>query len=212
MSNDLMLDVGQADELKKAFRRNCSGDSIWTNEKIKRLSEGDILARVLDVIDGRAEIMKIIPPEEKIVDTIIRVNRSVSPAYPDWMKKVLHKDLELSGPSEYDINEVQEWLHSEQANGIVKGDVIYKHLKDNDMIKDQLGLADLLAIQAKGIAFFRKYFAGKAVFGWRSVVRHDHDNLLVPYLVERGGEVIVDWYWLEHAWDSSNPSLRFASK
>jgi hypothetical protein len=170
------------------------------------------LPSFLDVIRGNLEVVAIKLPEEKIIDTIIRVNRSVSPVYPEWTRKVMHKDLELSGPGEYDISIVQEWRHSDQDNGVVKGDVIYKHLKNNDMIKDQLGLADLLAIQAKGIAFFRKYFTGKAVFGWKSVVRASNDNLRVPDLIEDGGEVLLPWRWLGRGWDSCRPALRFASK
>ncbi len=210
MSN-LMLDVGQADELKKAFRRNGSCDRVWTNEKIKILSEGNILARVLDVIDGRAEIREIQYLAE-ISDTIIRVNHSISLVYPDWMEEVLHKDLELFGPSEYEIGLVEEWYHPQQKNGVVNGEVIHKYIIDNDILKDQLGLADLLAIQAKGIAFFRKYYAGKVVFGWRSVVRHDVVLLHVPCLFENGKEVIVRWDWFGLGWKSKYPALRFASK
>jgi hypothetical protein len=51
MSN-LMLDVDQAGELKAAFRRN-----DWTNGQIKKLCEGDILAKVRLVLEGTAEIV-----------------------------------------------------------------------------------------------------------------------------------------------------------
>jgi hypothetical protein len=147
-------------------------------------------------------------------DSIIRVNRSARPVYPDWVTDVLHEDLELSGPSEYDISTVQQWYRPKQNDGIVEGNAVYKLLKDGDMIKDQLGLADLLAIQAKGIAFFRKYFSGKGVFGWRSVVRNkdQFDNLRVPYLIESGDEVVLLWDWPILGCDSIYPALRFASK
>lgn len=56
-NNDLMLDVSQAAELKLAFRRNG-----WNNAQIKTLSEGDILAKVLQVITGQAEIKLISEP------------------------------------------------------------------------------------------------------------------------------------------------------
>ena len=53
MNSELMLDVGQANELKLAFRRE--GD--WDNEKIKALSERrGLLTQVLDVLEGRAQI------------------------------------------------------------------------------------------------------------------------------------------------------------
>ena len=47
-----MLDVDQASELKAAFRRG-----NWTNSEIKRLCEGDILARMKQVICGYAEVV-----------------------------------------------------------------------------------------------------------------------------------------------------------
>jgi ribosomal protein S27E len=46
-----MLDVGQANELKLAFRR-----ANYTNDDIKRLCEGTILADVRNVLIGCAEI------------------------------------------------------------------------------------------------------------------------------------------------------------
>ncbi|MDE1970495.1 MAG: hypothetical protein KGI50_02875 [Patescibacteria group bacterium] len=54
MSEELMLDVGQANELKLAFRR-----AGFTNQEIKTLSEGDLLARVREVLRGHAEIKRI---------------------------------------------------------------------------------------------------------------------------------------------------------
>ncbi|MFA6081855.1 MAG: hypothetical protein WC773_00355 [Patescibacteria group bacterium] len=52
--SELMLDVGQANELKLAFRR-CG----WTNEEIKKLSEGDTLVGVRQVIRGEATIQAV---------------------------------------------------------------------------------------------------------------------------------------------------------
>lgn len=49
--SDLMLDVGQANELKLAFRR-----ADWSNDDIKRLCEGSILADVRSVLRGHAAI------------------------------------------------------------------------------------------------------------------------------------------------------------
>ncbi|HDZ85654.1 MAG TPA: hypothetical protein ENH35_03860 [Candidatus Moranbacteria bacterium] len=52
--SDLMLDVDQAGELKSAFRR---GD--WTNAEIKKLSEGNVLTHVRQVVLGNAKIVQI---------------------------------------------------------------------------------------------------------------------------------------------------------
>src|SRR3989338_1525835 len=51
MDTELMLDVGQANELKLAFRR-----AGYTNADIKKLCEDDLLARLLPVVHGNAKI------------------------------------------------------------------------------------------------------------------------------------------------------------
>lgn len=53
MDNELMLDVGQANELKLAFRR-----AGYTNADIKRLVEGNLAEQFLLVIRGLATIVR----------------------------------------------------------------------------------------------------------------------------------------------------------
>ena len=151
------------------------------------------------------------PPPEPVLDFLVRVDRSVKPNYPDWMKKVMHPELELAGPAEYNLQDgVEQWLHDDQKRGSVVGNTIYKHLQKGDGLANCLNLQDGLAIQAKGIAVFRKLFAGKAVFLWGSVVQSRDGYLDVPYLIGDGGEVVVIWSWLGHRWDSDGPALRFS--
>ncbi|HEY4493541.1 MAG TPA: hypothetical protein VJB98_02890 [Candidatus Paceibacterota bacterium] len=141
---------------------------------------------------------------------IIRVDRSVRPVYPDWMKKLMHPELEQTGPADFDVNSLERWLHPDQQRGTIKGKKLYEHLKKHEMLGSCFGLTDLLAIQQKGIAFFREHFQGKAVFAWKSVVRSSVVGLYVPFLYDLGGEVVLRWHWLDDAWDSSRPALRFA--
>src|SRR3989338_7648426 len=132
------------------------------------------------------------PPPEPVLDFLVRVDRSVKPNYPDWMKKVMHPELELAGPAEYNLQDgVEQWLHDDQKRGSVVGNTIYKHLQKGDGLANCLNLQDGLAIQQKGIAVFRKLFAGKAGFLWGSVVQNRNGSLRVPYLIENGGEVVV---------------------
>ncbi len=56
---NLGLDVGQAQELKLAFRRH-----DWDNELIKRLCESNILGDALDILRGDAQAV----PIERVVD------------------------------------------------------------------------------------------------------------------------------------------------
>ncbi len=154
----------------------------------------------------------LVPLAINIPVSTIHVDRSASPAYPDWVKEALHPELEKTGPAEYDAAKLELWLHESQKKGRwVKGEKIYEHLKKEKMLESCLGLSDLLAIQVGGIAFFRQHFAGKAVFGWKSVVRHRDGNLSVPYLYENGDEVVLRWDWLGNVWHDSYPALRFAS-
>ena len=155
------------------------------------------------------------------MDTIIRVNHSVSPVYVHLQNRtieVLNKNLECSGPSKYDISLVKEQYYLTQESGGASGENIYKFLKDNDLIKDQLGIADLLAIAAKGIVFFRKYFDNKQAFGWKSVVRRiaagGKDILDVPALVERSGVACVSWAPVDHhaVFGRHTPALRFVNE
>lgn len=150
---------------------------------------------------------------EPVLDFIVRVDRSVKPIYPDWFRELEHPELEGSGPSEYNLqDEVEQWLHDDQKRGFgsVVGNTIYGHLQKGDALATCLNLQDGIAIQAKGIAVFRKLFGGKGIFLWGSVVRNRIGNLDVPFLCEDGDGVVVDWHWLANVWDSNNPALRFS--
>jgi len=163
----------------------------------------------------RAEIKPISRPErslaEAIIDSMVRVDRTVRPTYPSWMKEVMHPKLEAKGPTEFDSDKLEQWFHDDQKVGVVTGNTIYNHLKKHDMLPSCLGLRDLEEIQKLGITHFRRNFQGKAVFGWKSVVRSDDLNLRVPYLVEDGDRIVLHWRWLGDDWSAVNPALRFAS-
>jgi hypothetical protein len=166
------------------------------------------------VLNGRAKIVQVpVPVEPELhVDNMIRVGRYVRPVYPDWVKKVLHPELEKTGPAEYDLSCVEQWLHEGQKNGgWVKGRVIYEHLKNEKMLETCMSLRDLEEIQRKGIEPFRKFFKGRVVFAWKSVVQDDIGGLDVPYLYEYSGKVVLNWDWLDYDWNDLCPALRFAN-
>ena len=166
----------------------------------------------LKFLRGELTVQPVVIPKpvpELPLDFLVRVDRSVKPTYPDWFKELEHPELELTGPAEYDLNTVGLWLHDDQRNGVVVGNTIYEHLKKYNALASCLNLQDGLAIQAKGIAVFRKLFADKAVFLWGSVVQYRVGNLNVPYLCEDGGRVVVIWNWLDGSFSSGRPALRF---
>lgn len=145
-------------------------------------------------------------------DNIIRVDHSVRPSYSDWVKTVMHPELENTGPAEYDISTVEQWLHEKQKNGgCIEGNEIYTHLKKIGILKTCLGLRDLEEIKKKGIAFFREHFQDKAVFGWKGVVRDRDGSLIAPCLCDDGGKVVLLWFWLGDDWSGDDPALRLAS-
>ena len=154
-------------------------------------------------------------PAAAPIDTIIRVNRSVRLDYPDWvnpegMRSPEFLALASAGPSEYDLAEhVEQWLHERQKGGeSCEGQVIYDFLRKEGQLASHLGLADALAIQQKGIAFFREHFDGKTIFFWRTVVRHYLGHSHVPCLTERAGKVVLFWPWLSTLGSGIGPALR----
>jgi len=153
-------------------------------------------------------------------DDLIRVRRSAGRnAYPAWTtRSVVHPHLELLGPSEYNINRVQEWLHPDQSNKPVQGYAIYEYLKESNTLSEQLGIDDLRAIQSKGVAFFRKHFGNKTICAWKSIIpsltSKNTDELYVPILhkpVNVSG-MVVAWRSLSYYWSSTDVGLRFAEQ
>lgn len=143
---------------------------------------------------------------------VIHVDRSIRPVYPDWVKTVMHPELEATGPVEYELGTIDPWLHDDQKSGrTMEGHKLYEYLREKKMLESCLSLRDGEEIQKKGRAIFRKFFQGKAVFLWKSVVQRRNGLLSVPCLVEDGGGVVVCWAWLDDNWDDRNPTLRVAS-
>lgn len=98
------------------------------------------------------------------------------------------------------------WFHEGQkGNRCMRGRVIYAYLQDIRLMASCVDLAELEAIKAKGIDFFRKHFAGKAIFGWRGI-----QDGCVPYLdlLEDGGKVLLNWRWVGSSWDQDYSALR----
>ena len=141
---------------------------------------------------------------------IVKVNRSIQPSYPDWMKSVVNPKLELSGPLEYDLQSIRLWYHDDQKDSTT-GHRIYLQLQIENAFADCLGLADLLAIKAKGVKVFRSLFAGKQVCGWKSVIRSGNGDLHVPCLNAGNGKVVLSWRCLDGNWRAGSPALRFSS-
>jgi len=151
----------------------------------------------------------------KTIPTTIHVDHSTRPPYPDWaspewINAPAFMALEATGPADYGIEQIVEWLHDDQKKGIVGGTVIHDYLNQHRMRENCLGLADLLAIQNLGTDFFYEHFQGKGVFGWKSVVQDRNGDQRVSLLLGSHGQVKLNWAWLvDDSWDRRSPALRF---
>lgn len=211
--SEFILRQSAGQKLEFAVGRNGCGTL-----EVEWLSEGENFKSVGLLARGEAElVLKVKPATEVIqIDPIVRVDRSIRPVYPDWVKEGATDtpefiSLEKLGPPEFDASKLRQWVHSKKKKKVVVGTVIYDFLIQKKMLPICLGLADLLGIQAKGIEFFRQHFKNKAVFGWRSVLPRRDGDLLVPCLVLGGGRVVLYWHWLGYGWSAYSPGLRFAS-
>ncbi|MEI6480357.1 MAG: hypothetical protein WCO12_02435 [bacterium] len=144
-------------------------------------------------------------------DTLIRVDHSIKPIYPDWVKKVIHPELEGVNHSEYDISQIELYLDEGGKKGEIAGHDIYANLKTGEILETCLGLRDLEEIRGKGIIFFKKHFKGKTICGWKGVVEDLDGDYFVPCIREADGEVLLDWYDLDYSFSPSEFSGRFAS-
>jgi len=171
-------------------------DAMTNNKRFAKLLKAGFIPRsaVQDLID--------------VYDPIVCVI-DYNPKYPDWIRTRMHPELGII--KKFDVTKLQCWLHPDQVDGYIKGNVIYEEMKKHDLLKKSLGLAEFIAIQKRGIGFFRQNFYRKTPFGWRDVVLTHDGNLRVPVLYEDGIGVRLDWCLFCNDLDSSSPALRFAN-
>lgn len=140
----------------------------------------------------------------------IHVDRLVRPAYPSWIGKVVHPELENTGPNEYDLGRIELWRHDGQNTGVVAGYRIYDHLRKTDSLKSCLGLLDAAEIERSDTTVFRDIFGDKTVYFWKSVVQDRSGGLHVRCLYERSEIIVGRWDWLDLGWNDGRPSAQFA--
>ena len=142
-------------------------------------------------------------------DEIVYLNKRAILKHPDWIVKLVHPELDLYGPGAYSIKSVAQWLHEYQRKGIpILGSRIYAELKQSGELKYHLGLRDMIAIQKKGVEFYRKHFHGKYVFGWKGLVLWETGDMGVSYLFENEANVVLGSYLLQSHWLGNFVGLR----
>ena len=189
MSNDLMLDVGQANELKLAFRR-----ADYSNDDIKRLCEGNVLADVRRVLLGHASITVV----SHVIDC------DADPFVPDGWSVEEHQK---GGSFQRDASKVELWLANGQKNGkVLKGNKLRK-----EMAKKVPFNACALDYLLANPHLIPEEWKGKYVFFWGTVYRRRAGLLYVRYLCWSGD----GWDWsnrcLDDDWDEYYPAALRAS-
>ncbi|TSC61732.1 MAG: hypothetical protein G01um101448_131 [Parcubacteria group bacterium Gr01-1014_48] len=176
--SELMLDVGQANELKLAFRH-----ANYTNDEIKQLCEGTILADVHDVLVGRAEITRYI-------------DCNAQPEIPNWAHKenpiVEHLSCGMINPQRLSSASVFVENDEKLLNG-----------------EEYLARAQKLnSLNACALDFYArpenwKYLPSNinVIVFPKTVFRDSRGDRCVRYLYRDGSAWFRDYYWLAYRFD-----------
>lgn len=190
--SDLMLDVGQANELKLAFRR-----ADYSNDDIKWLCEGNVLADVRRVRLGHAAITVV----SHVIDC------DADPFVPDGWSVEEHQK---GGSFQWDASKVELWLANGQKNGEVKA-TESKNLRKEMARKVPLNACVLDYLLANP-HLIPEEWEGKHVFFWGTVYCNRHGFLRVRCLYWSDDE---RWYWgsrwLGSLWFDGDPAAVRAS-
>lgn len=123
--------------------------------------------------------------------------------YNEFVGELKYPQYEGIGPTRYAITKIR--LVSAEKYSFSTAEVIPVKLSMENRLEVCLELADLEQIRKKGRDFFRRHFRGKKIFAWRSVCQRSvmsrRPDLAshVPFLSERGGKVVISWFW--DGWD-----------
>lgn len=184
--NELMMDVGLANEIKLAGRRAGA-----TAEDLKVLAEGDNLAKILPVLRGFAEVTM-----RKLV-----IDGDAKPYCPENWSVESHLKM---GQTEFDPSKIELWLAEGQKNGWVNGKVLRKEIEKLEGVMNANMLDGLL----KNQHLIPESWKGKAVMFWGTIYRASYGNLCVRYLYWHGDAWYWSYYWLGYDFLGFNPAAR----
>ncbi|MBU4480026.1 hypothetical protein KKG48_01100 [Patescibacteria group bacterium] len=124
---------------------------------------------------------------------------------------VVCPELEATGPNEYNIAIVEQWLDVQQKGGKnIMAELLYTEYDAELNLKRCLSLRDLEEISKKGGTFFDKNFKIRIGLAWKSVIKSKIDGSFhCPYLSSSGGFVDIHWLFLGEKLDGSCPAFRF---
>jgi len=196
--SDLMLDVGQANELKLAFRR-----ADWSNDDIKRLCEGNVLVDVRSVLRGHASIAIV----QHVIDC------DAAPFNPWANDGWTVEEHQKGGQWKFDPKEVEFFLASGQKDGkVIEGNKLRKELAKKPVFN--ANVLDYLLAHPELIPDEWKADGNgntRYIFFWGTVYRDRDGDLCVRCLFWNDGR--WDWSrnWLDYGWRGSDPAAVRAS-
>jgi hypothetical protein len=185
-----MLDVGQANELKLAFRR-----AGYSNDEIKRLCEGDTLADVRNVLLGLAEIKEM----EHIIDC------DGDPFVPSGWRVEKH---EKSGFFKWDPKAVRLYRSKFQYGS--------KHIGSDELREEMVGKS-VLPANVLDYLIAHPHLIPKAwkkeadgytthIFFWGTIYRDPDGHLSVRDLYWDGGKWHWSYNWLSSGLHNNHPA------
>jgi len=178
-----MLDVGQANELKMALRR----EGKWTNKKIKMLCEQKgLLTQVLGVIDGFSEIK----PLEFVIDC------DVNPMIPDGWTIEKHTK---GGAFRFAKDRILLHLAKKQKSGTILGHDLHKELEKEPVLN-----ACVLDYLLAHTHLIPEEWKGQTVFFWGTIYRCAGVNLCIRCLCWDDGRWSWHYHWLDGDWSSGS--------
>ncbi len=122
------------------------------------------------------------------------VDRTAPLPLPSWIEEQPFPSILARPPQEYNLAEVEQWLHEEQKDGgTVAGPELFGYLLRNNMFGSCLSAWDLEAIRERGVDVFRRFFTGKTLLGWGSIAFDVRSRVVVARLRECNGVLEFDW-------------------
>jgi len=179
----------QAAELDYALERN-----QWTATNVKKASEGDILARFLDVLLGRAEINYLI-------------DLDADPYVPEHWSVIEHKK---GGKVRWDPKKISLYLSPKQRDGkVVKGGELRKELAHLPVLN--ANALDFL-LRYSHLNFIPKKWKGKRIYFWGTIYCSDFNGGLgVRALCQAGDDCWTDGCIpLSYDFDCNHPAILLA--
>lgn len=190
MSNLETLDVGQANELKLAFRH-----TGWTNEELKQLCEGNTLAEFCKVLLGQAEV--------KVLEYVIDCD-----ADPFVLSGWTVEEHQKGGQFKFDPAQVEFWLSDRQRKGeFIEGNKLRKELAQKPVLN--ANVLDYLCAHPHFIPEeWKRDSEGRTryIFFWGTIYRDSDSHLYVRYLCWSGGRWGSLCSWLGHNWGVCDPA------